>query len=394
MGLLVVSLAWLVSYAPAPQKPKSDVCPWCKNDAETMRKAGVVSHGPMPMGPWTSDVFTAKLPASQWIFLETAHLRWASSLPAVEVELADQARVQAELDRLRAVLPSVPAKVKKLDPWLRLHLFAMRGEEFYARFQALLKVTDADFPESRQFDKPFMGDGKYLGEKEKFEVVLHNARATHDLFTQEFSGATVTGALRWHFPKVHKLVASIPCEDSDLRKDKTLFPHVVHNLSHLFFCAYKHFSYDPPTWIDEGLALAMEKEINPRCATNEGEEGSYVDRVAPPDWNVAVRDMIGRGKHKNAAELVYVKETGALGAEGLYTCWSMVRFLIEEHPDELARILGGIKGQLDAQGLPTGNDLPSLQRGLFKEHGGWTYAAFDEQWKAWATRPLAPDGKR
>lgn len=375
------------------QKPKPDVCPWCKNDPEAMKKAGIVSHGPTPIATWTTDVLPERLPASQWIVLETPHIRFVSSLPAIEVELADQARVQAELERLRAVLPNVPLKVKKLDPWLRLHLIAMKGEEFYARFQKLLAVTDADFPESRQFDKPYMGDGRFLGEKDKFEVVLHAARATHNLFTKDFCGAQVTGALRWHFPKLHKMLASIPCEDPDLKKDKTLFPHVVHNLSHLFFCAYKHFSYDPPTWIDEGLALAMEKEIDPRAATNEGEEGSYVDRVAPPNWSEEVRKMIARGRHKSLAELMYVKETGALDADALYTCWSMTRFLIEEHPDELAKILAGLKGQLDEKGFPTGNDLPSLQRRYFKDVGGWTPQSFDEVWKAWATRPLTPASK-
>src|SRR5436190_16224422 len=162
--LVIVALC-LVSLAPA-QKPKSDVCPWCKNDPDTLSKAGLVTHGPMPIGPWTSAELPVKLPAAQWITLETAHMRFASSLPQIEVELAEQERVRAELDRLRVVLPSVPVKPKYLDPWLRLHLIAMKSEEFYARFQRVLDVTDADFPESRGAG-PFMGDGKFLGEKQK-----------------------------------------------------------------------------------------------------------------------------------------------------------------------------------------------------------------------------------
>lgn len=386
----VVELILVVSVLLGPafaQKAKVDLCPWCKNDPETMKKAGVVSHGPMPVGPWTSSELAGKLPTSQWIVLETAHLRWASSLPAIEVELAEQERVRAELDRLRAVLPGVPVKVKTLDPWLRLHLIALKGEEFYARFQKLLAVTDADFPEARTADGPYMGDGRFLGEKEKFEVVLHATHAAHNLFTREFSGARVTGALRWHFPVAHKMLASIPCEDPDLKKDRWLFPHVVHNLSHLFFCAYKHFSYDPPTWIDEGLALAMEKEIDPRSATNEGEEGTFRDRVAPPDWSDQVRKMILRGKQSKVAELMYVTETGALDPNDLYTCWSVARFMIEEHPNEWAKILGGLKGQLDAAGFSNGSDMPGLQRKLMKDVLQWTPQMFDEHWVAWASRP-------
>lgn len=390
-SLLIVAAA---SSAPSPsvEKPKTDVCPWCKNDAETMKRAGVVSHGPMPIGPWSSTDLPTKLPTSQWVTLETAHMRFASSLPPIDVELADQARVRAELDQLRALLPSVPVKPRTLDPWLRLHLIAMKSEAFYLRFQAVLDVKDEDFPESRTATGPFMGDGRFLGEKDKFEVVLHATRATHNMFTREFAGTQVTGALRFHFPDAHKLLVSIPCED-EFKKDRWLFPHVAHNLSHLYFCAYKHFSYDPPTWIDEGLALAMEKEIEPRSTTNEGEEGTYNDRKSPPDWPVEVRKMIAGGDHVKMSELMRIREVGELSPHALYTSWSMTRYMLEKRPQDLAKFLGGLKGQLDAQGFPTGSDLPGLQRKLLKEIFEATPQSFDEMWVAWASAPPIPAGK-
>jgi hypothetical protein len=383
VALLVVSTAW------SAQKGKAEVCPWCKNDPELLRKAGLVSHGPMPIGNTTSGDLSRDLPAGLWIFLESTHFRWASALPAIDIEIAEQERVQGELDRLRAVLPGVPQKVRRLDPWLRLHLIAMKGEEFYTRFQKLLDVKDADFPESRKSDGPFMGDGRFLGEKDKFEVVLHSNRMTHNMFTRTFSGAQVTGALRWGFKTPCKMLASIPCEDPDLKKDRWLFPHIVHNLSHLFYCAYKHFSYDPPVWIDEGIALAMEKEIEPRSATNEGEEGTYRDAKTPADWFEAVRKMLTREKEKSVAELMYKKEVGSMDQDALFTSWSMARYLIDEHGGSLAKFLGGLKGQLDEKGIPSGKDLPGLQRNLMKECFGWTPQALDEAWKAWAARPAA-----
>lgn len=79
----------LLSCAALAQKPETDVSPWCKNDPETTKNAGLVSHGPTPIGPWTSAERPAKLPATQWITLETAHLRFARSLPQIEVELAE-----------------------------------------------------------------------------------------------------------------------------------------------------------------------------------------------------------------------------------------------------------------------------------------------------------------
>ena len=379
----------------ATQKPKpADVCPWCHNDPATMQAAGVVSHGPIAIGPKGSAALASSLAAGSWIFLETPHLRWAFSLGPESVTIEEKKRVGKELARLRRVLPAVPADPSKLDPWLRLHLLGMQGEELYARFQEILAVKDADFPESRQKDKPFMGNGRFLGEKDKFEVVVHASRALHKSFTADFSGVSTTDAFRWHFKQEHKLLVSIPAEDPDLRRERWLFPHVAHNLSHAFFCAYKHFSYDPPVWLDEGLAHALEKEIEPASVTIDGAEGATRDTHTPADWSAGVKKLLGAGKAKTLADLLHVKDFGDLDADAHLCAWSMVRFLLDEHADALAKLLGGVKGQLDENGQPTGKDLPGLERKLLKETGGWTTASFDEEWRKWAATGVSGAPKK
>jgi len=386
LAAVLIALAWLVT---APAALAQDTCPWCKDDPDLMSAAGIVSHGPIPIGPPAADggpgsSAIAALPGGPWIFLETAHLRWASSLGETKVDQDDRERVDAELDRLRAVLPGLPKKPRKLDPWLRLHLLAMRGEELYARFQTLLAVTDADFPERRSAEGPYMGDGRFLGERDKFEVVLHSMRDAHKQFTSGFTGVQVTDSLREHVRPAHKMLVSVPAEDADLRGDRGLFPHVAHNLSHMFLCAYKHFSYDPPIWLDEGLAHALEKEIDPRSTTTDGEEGAIPDVKGPKDWWDAARKLAASGKAANFAQLLHAKSFSDLDLERQVAAWSRVRFLLDEHPTQFAAFLGGVKGQLDAQGYPSGSDLPELQRRLLKELFDWTPADFDTAWTAWA----------
>jgi hypothetical protein len=374
------------SAAGEPQKPKVEICPWCKNDPALMKKAGIVSHGPIPIGPRGSQAIEASLPAGQWVFLETAHLRWGSSLPAVTVDLEDKKRVVAEVARLHELLPAVPLEPKKLDPFLRLHLFAMKGEELYAHFEKILDVTDEDFPETRTQNAPFMGAGRYLGEKDKYEIVIHSVAANHRAFTKDFCGSEVTSSLRYHFPDLHKIILSVPAVDPDMKKDRWLYPYIVHNLTHMMFCGYKHFSYDPPAWIDEGLACALEKEIEPQSTTNEGEEGSMSDLKGPKDWSAAVKRLIAMGKQKSTADLMHVKRVDGFDLDGKMTCWSMMRFLIDTEPAPLAKLLGAVKGQLDDKGYPTGKDLPDLTRRSMKDLMNWTPAAFDEAWKAWAVK--------
>jgi len=383
--LLVVSLL-ATAASPAsvePQKARDqDACPYCKNDPELLAAAGLVSHGPIDFGPDGSQAIIDELPAAQWLFLESEHLRWASSLSSETVKMKDRERLEGELEILRGYFPEVPKKVKKLDPWLRIHLLALRGERFYARFQELLRVTDADFPESRQEEGPYMGDGKYLGEKGKFEVIVHVNRATHKQFTSDHMGVAVTDSLRWHF-KSHKMLVSVPAADPDIRYDQYLYPHIVHNLSHLFLCAYKHFSYDPPIWLDEGLAHCMEQEINHEFHTLDGEEGSMPDNKGPGDWDAELERLARKGRVTPFARLIRIQAFGDLTQDDHVSAYGMMRFLIDERPEELAAFLGAIKGQLDEQGYPSGADLRGLQRKQLQELFGWTPADLDRAYLAW-----------
>src|SRR5580765_1425242 len=133
-SITLLAIAVLCSASLAQKSPRGDVCPWCKNDPAVMQAAVVISHGPIAIGPKGSEALAASLPAGTWIFLETAHLRWASSLGAEPIDINEKKRVRAELARLKKILPTVPTDSNKLDPFLRLHLLAMKGEELYARF--------------------------------------------------------------------------------------------------------------------------------------------------------------------------------------------------------------------------------------------------------------------
>jgi hypothetical protein len=154
-------------------------------------------------------------------------------------------------------------------------------------------------------------------------------------------------------------------------------------LSHLFFCAYKHFSFEPPIWLDVALAMALEKEIEPESRTTEGEEGSLRDIHAPTDFADAARKLVAADKQVRLAVLMQAKDFAELGRDGAVTAWSLARFLLEQHGASFAKFLGGVKGQLDARGYPSGEDLPGLQRKLLKELWGWTPADLDQAWSAW-----------
>ncbi|MEO2092635.1 MAG: hypothetical protein ABGY71_01105 [bacterium] len=382
--IFTLTLGLLAAAAAEQRGAKAKVCPYCQNDPELLARAGLVSHGPVDIGPaGGSEALANSLAVSDWLFLESEHLRWGSSLASEAVKARDKKRLAAELDALRELFPEIPKRIKRLDPYLRLHLMAWRGEKFYARFQDLLGVSDADFPAARQNDGPYMGNGRFLGEKDKFEVLIHVNRATHKLFTSDHMGVAVTDSLRWHFPGLHKMFVSIPAADPDIRYDKNLYPHTVHNLSHLFLCAYKHFSFDPPIWLDEGLAHAMEHEIDSEFHTLDGEEGSLPDNKGPADWDKEIARLRRRGKLTSFAKLLHIQAFGALTQDDHVTAYGLVRFLIDKHPKKFAAFLGAIKGNLDAEGYPDGSDLRGLQREQLKYLWDWTPTTLDRAFHAW-----------
>ena len=383
-----VHLAALALLLPVPCTaftPAADTtpCAWCADEPERLAGARAIGHGPFPIARTTSAALAEQFDDREWLFLETPHFRIAWNLPASRITRKDAKVLEPDIARLRAVLIGVPERISKLPSGLRLHLMGQLLEDTYDRFQELADITDADFLPRNERDPPWMGAGPFLGELDKFEFVYHADRETHEQFTRECTGVRSTDALRWHFSPAHKLMASIPAEDPDLRQDRWLRGHSVHLASHLMFCAYKHFTYDPPLWMDEGLAHALERELEPASTTIDTDEGAGADRPKSKPWTGRDKKLVKRDKAPRVSTLMRIQSFADMDEAAHITSWSILCFMIEKHPAELAAVLGGVKGQLNASGVHSGGDLPGLQRRLFKEILGWSPAEFDSHWQAW-----------
>ena len=390
---LLLALALVLAAARPAAALVDDELPHGLGDPAVMEALGIVSWGPIPFGPegvkdgatWgSSDDVVANLVASEWVALETRRFRWISSLDKMNVSAKDRERLEPWFEVLRAAGVDLAKRPKKLDPHLRLVTMALRAEALYDRFLELVGKTDEDFYPSRaeQGDGPYMGNGPYLGEMDKFELIVHRSARTHQQWTFAHMGTTVTGSLRWKFRDPGRLHGSLPASDSDLEHDRWLWPHTAHVLGHMFLAAYKHFSYDPPVWLDEGVALLLEREANPESITTEGMEGTLNEHIGASDWKGELAKLARKGEPRTA-ELMTRRTSGAMSELDLVASWSRVQFLAGEHPEAFARFLGILKGQLDEAGYPTGNDLDGLQRRALKECFGWSPADLDAAWLAW-----------
>ena len=83
------------------------------------------------------------------------------------------------------------------------------------------------------------------------------------------------------------------------------------------------------------------------------------------------------------AELIHLKSFASFDLDTHFVCWSMVDYLVREHPESFACILDRIHGRKNAEGYPDASGLREVHRGAFQECLGMSYAGFDRAWAAW-----------
>jgi len=399
IALLAVAFTLVVSPALA-QKPKatdplSD--PYTEGGKpELMQAAGIVSMGGFPFGKkgrTTVDVDKFMVTAEiRWI--ETEHFRIGFALGPYQVKLEDKKKILAELTRLKAVLPKVNPETKILDPWLRLHLTAQRCEDVYKRFIELIDGSTLQFTQGEMQPGPYRGEGPYLGMKEKYEVfVLSTERAQVD-WLLENAGLRIRNSQRWHFIDRGAISIVMHAEQGQLRNDAALHGHIAFNLAHNLYDGLNHYTYDTPVWMHEGLAHFFEREIDPNHNSFDSGEGAVADMTSKGNWKPEVVKLIQSGEASRMAELMQLKSYSELKLVHHFTTWSMVDFLVQTKPKEFSQFLWAIKRNFDAKGVPTGEGLVEWHRKQFKEQLGYSYAEFDEAWRAWVLSTYTkPPGK-
>lgn len=365
-------------------------CTVCGGDPELMRAAGIVSHGGFEFGREDTVAIDRLLATSDIKWIESAHFKIGIGLGTYKVRTEERNKLREELGRMATALPEVSAKAKVLDPWLRAHLYAQRAEDLYARFLAIVRVEDSAFPDgTRVWDQTYkyMGEGPYLGMKAKYEILLLASEAESRLYLERQFGAINRETQRWHLPDRQSISITTHETAGQLRQDMALHGHVAFNLAHNFLDGYKHYAYETPVWLHEGLAHCFERELDPDFNTFDSAEGAAAAKTSKSDWEGEMRKMIASGDAPRFPELIGLKTYADLELDHHYATWSVVRYLLDVHPEELAKLLDGINGLKDERGWSDGSQLADRQRDLFRELFGTTYAQFDELWKAWAATP-------
>jgi hypothetical protein len=399
----VVSLSLLVPLAAplAAQKEKAARnaavnCPWCHGDPELMEAARIASHGGFEFAapPATTASVDRIFGGKDIYWIESEHFEIGMCVGPYKVQTDEAKRIRAELTELAESLPDIDPKTRVIDPFLRTHLYAYRHEKAWTRFLELMCVKATDFPDGKSvwlLGTPYWGEGPYVGQKGKFELlVLPTASDQVNFLTRQF-GLAMKRTQRWNVtdsqdPSLDRgtMIVVTNVEENELRSDEQIYGHVIFNLAINLLDGFKHYSYDTPCWLREGLGHFMEREINPKYNTYDASEGSVGVKVNKEDWDAEVKELIAAGKAPRVAELTALKTYAEFERPHHYACWSMTRFMITTNPEGYGCLNKMLHGRKLPDGTSDSEDQAGAQRDAFSQCFGMSYAQFDEAWRAWA----------
>ena len=377
---------------------RKPVCPYCLNDPTIMRKAGIVNHGPFKFAQHpkheegkvltTADI-DKMIDFEQILWIETRHMKLGCCLRPYVVPQDEKLKIRAELKQLKELgLRRINVRARHLDPWLRLHLFALRAEKAYSDFKRTVRKTDTDFPRDPKDcyrgegeERKHMGMGPYLGQPDKYELLITGSEKAFVLFMERYLGHRGVKPKRHNFTKRGALFTGLGEYMRGHRRDTKLHNSMVFNISINFLNGYRFYAYNLPVWLTEGMGHYFERANSPFYNSFDGNEGSVANARDTWKWRPMIRSRVARGKNPPLAKVFRKRDFGALLFEDHLVIWSVVEFLATRHAEKFARFLDSLKGRITDKGVSGISGLLKIQRKALQQHFHWSPFELEDAWK-------------
>jgi hypothetical protein len=367
LAIRAPSTALAVVRAPDEKVEKFEkVDPYTRAQRKELDRAGYISLGPFPIadGIKTGDVEEAfgSIPV---LWVETAHFKLGSTLVSYPVAGDERERraLHDELERLSKKIPRARGEPVKLDPWLRLHLYAQRLEELYADFESRFGISDEDFSAKANPDptRPdYMGPGPYLGEPMKFTVLLTEKNSQIARFAKRWLMADEASFYRGSLSGGSmffgtSMESSKSCMGSSL--DLSLHVLVTQELARTLCFAFRGARVPPPLWFAHGLALWYGRRVDERWCTYV--QHTKTDEEDPTSrWEPRVAGLVANDFVPKWDEMLAWSTSTKLEAQHHLTAWSRVSWMMGQDKAKLRSFL------LSMTQAPVGNEGAAAPFGL------------------------------
>ena len=380
--------------------------PYTENDPEAMKAAGYVRYAPFLFASQhTTEVVEETLGGVPLIWVETEHFKIGSSLEPIPLstERDDRKRILADIKRLKKLLPDVKAKPKKLDRWLRLHLYAMRLEELYdsfgkafdlpipapsgpaeagARTSGGVEVPDPNAP---------LGSGAFRGMRSKFAVLLLEKGSSMSRYTSTFCAQPIETAYRYHFSDSDTFFFGLSAGSlhGTYATDTGFHYGLIFGLIQNFSDGYGGFSHNGPLWWTLGLARWFARRFDDRFLLYTAPPDAVLRRTdADRKWGSKVRGRVDHEFFPSTDEMLEWAVYEELEFAEHMILWSRVDYVMsleDGRPraflDALAQPIGWQTG-----GTPREELIAAQHRGAFRGALGIDTTEFDQAWARYVTK--------
>lgn len=365
-------------------------CPYTKGDKDLELKLGYSRFGFFPWR-YTDDTKSVQenMGGIPMIWIETEHFLIGSTLGTYKIpnDREERARFKEEIGRLKKKLGKLKAPKKKIDPYLRAHIYAQRMEDLYAAFVEDFGLTDADFGRS----------GTHLGHKDKFRVLLCQRKSeygrylrTYEKQEQEYSYRTGWRGEGMLAIANVEAIAEYWKKEPDAPLDTMFHCLIAHCIANNFVDGFhRQHLFRGPEWIVYGIGHRFTERIDPRWKFFDGRKVIYDKDDESWNWEPRVRNLVKNDFFISTEKMFALAEYADIGPRDHMVSWSKLTYLMTEADGDMKKFLGlacyplanNARNNIDPEA-----ELVMRQTRALEEAFGLTPAQLDENWAKWVEK--------
>jgi hypothetical protein len=369
------------------------VDPYTRGERDALERAGYVSLGPFEWaeGIRTDDI-RETLGGLDVLWVETAHFKIGSTLESYKPpgDPREDKKLDLEFARLKPRLERFKPPKSKIDPWMRLHLFAQRLEDVYADFVARFGLAETEFPDGRKAPSatgPYLGDGPYLGMDRKFTVLLTEKTSSLGRFVKRYGEREPHEWDRFPLPGGTMFLGmsaeGVRTLGYDL--DAGLHCAVVAEVTHNLLDGFRKSWSACPLWFGYGLAHVAARRVDERFTPAAG-KASASDEDSWK-WEPRVRGLIQNNVALPWTGMIAWEKWDDIKTQGHLVAWSRVSWLLSRKPAEMKTVLMGITETLqDVAETDRAKVSKEHQAVAVKAAFGKGFEELDAEWKKFVQR--------
>ena len=376
-----------------PEEQFKAIDPYTKGDPEAVRRAGYKS---LQAVPWATGIqpqdMVEVLGGIELLWAETEHFKICSSLQTYKGkgDSRENEALDKELILLATRMPAVKAAhANKLDPWLRLHLYAMRLERLYTEFCERTGFSDSEFPSD---GKPTaMGSGPYLGQKLKPTILLAEKSSALGRFNRRFGKVDDSKSQRFLLPGGLMFfgISAESMRDNGYELDAALHCAVVECVVSNLLDGLRDSYWATPLWFDVGLGHWFSRRVDERYSYYADGTTRYLDDKTH-EWQPRVRGLLVNKFAYSWDDMLGTLEWSQFTPQSHMLIWSRVDWIMQHKPTEVRKFLEPLTVT-----LPTGSaaaivttQLERTKVGLAAGFGK-SPAECEAAWSAWVLKTYA-----